>query len=217
MNHNARIIGKWMSQNRNVLIAGAALAVGAGALCAAVWRQTRPSGSAFIREAYSKGLAEVTAAELALQKTTSSHVKAFAQHMIDDHSALNKELLAMAERKNLHLVDTKRLADKTKEFLLSHREGQSFDEAYLEHEVRAHKHAIALFQRAANCKDDEVRDFAAISLSKLDSHLKMTHKLLKAIQEYRVIKPLQQKGKAESTNGSSLPLVAAVERGRHPN
>jgi len=211
------MIEKWMSQNRNVLVAGAVLAVGAGAVCAAVWRQMRPSASTFILEAYSNGLAEITSAELALQKTTSSNVKAFAQHMIDDHSDLNKELHAMADRKNLHLVDTKRLADKTRAFLLRHKEGQSFDEAYLEHEIRAHKQTIALFQRATHCKDSEVRDFAAVSLGKLDSHLKMTQKLLKAVQEYRVIKPIGRKSKVESTTAPSLSLGTAAETGRHPN
>jgi putative membrane protein len=215
--NNARIIGKWMTENRNVLVAGAALAVGAGAVFAAVWRQMRPSESTFILEAYSNGLAEISSAELALQKTTSSNVKAFAQHMIDEHGDLNKELHAMADRKNLHLVDTTRLTDKTKAFLLKSKEGQSFDEAYLEHEVNTHKQTITLFRRASNCKDPDVRYFAALTLNKLNSHLKMTQKLLKAVQEYRVIKPMQQKRK-ELGNGTSVPSLAAKsEIGQHPN
>jgi putative membrane protein len=214
---NTRIIGKWMAGNRNMLIGGAALAVGVGVVCTAVWRKLRPSGSAFIFEAYSNGLAEIASAELALQKSSSSNVRAFAQHMIEDHGEMNKELHAMAERKNLHLVDTTRLADKTKAFLLKQKEGQSFDEAYLEHAIYAHKHTLTLFRRVANSRETDVRYFAAITLNKLNSHLKMAQKLLKAVQEYRAIKSAQRKHAAESTNGANLPLVTSRETAEHPN
>src|SRR5688572_4812210 len=141
MNKNTRMMGRWVDDNihalntniqalnkavfnrsvqkksvlnRNALITGAAIvvAVGAGAACAIIWRKMRPNASTFIVEAYSHGLAEISAAELALEKSTSSNVKAFAQHMIEDHTEINKELQTIAERKNIHLSDSTRLSDK---------------------------------------------------------------------------------------------------------
>lgn len=247
MNKNTRMIGRWMDNNihalnnniqalnktvlnrsvpkknvlnRNVLIAGAAIAVavGAGAVCAVVWRKMRPNASTFIAEAYSHGLSEISSAELALQKSTSSNVRAFAQHMIEDHTEINKELQAIAERKNVHLVDTTRLADKTKAYLLKHKEGQSFDEAYLEHQLKSHQQTLALFRRATNSRDTDIRYFAAVSLNRLNSHLKMAQKLLKAVQEYRAIKAVSRKSPAELSNGSNIPIASREpSSGKHAN
>lgn len=247
MNKNTRMIGRWVDDNihalnsniqalnktvlnrsvqkksvlnRNVLIAGAAIAVavGAGAACAVVWRKMRPNASTFILEAYSHGLAEISCAELALQKSASSNVRAFAQHMIEDHTEINKELQAIAERKNVHLVDTTRLADKTKAYLLKHKEGQSFDESYLEHQLKSHQQTLALFRRATNSRDTDIRYFAAITLNRLNSHLKMAQKLLKAVHEYRAVKSVSKKSTAELGNGTDLPVATReIGSGKHAN
>jgi len=237
MNKNARMMGRWVDDNihalntniqalnkavfnrsvqqksvlnRNVLITGAAIvaAVGAGAACALIWRKMRPNASTFIVEAYSHGLAEISAAELALEKSTSSNVKAFAQHMIEDHTEINKELQTIAERKNIHLSDSTRLSDKTKAYFLKNKEGQSFDEAYLDHQLRSHQHTLALFRRATHSRDTDIRYFAAVTLNRLNSHLKMAQKLLKAVQEYRAIKPVSRKTTTELGNGTNVPVTS---------
>ena len=180
--NNSQLIGKWLINNKNIVITGAALAIGAGAVCAALWRKTQLSSSSFIEEASMKGIAEMESAKLALQKSTSSNVKAFAQQMIDDHAAVNREIQAIAARKHIHLASEAALTDKAKAFVLKHKEGQSFDEAYAEHQIKAHKGAIALFRRATKCKDADIRYFAAVTLSKLDSHLKMAQKLADSVR-----------------------------------
>ncbi len=172
----------WLSQ-RNLLIAGAAIAAlgVAGTAYVALSRRLNPGAAAFIEDASMKGLAEIEAAKLALQKSLSSNVKAFAQQMIDDHTSINRELRAIALRKNLPLADEVTLLDKAKAFALQHKAGQSFDRAYAEFQVASHKAAIRLFRRAAKSDDIEVRQFAAITLSKLQHHLQMAQDLTKTV------------------------------------
>jgi len=65
----------------------------------------------FVLDAASGGIYEVQAGEKAVAKSSDATVKALGQHMIDDHSKANKELMAMAERKGIH-VSTIPDADK---------------------------------------------------------------------------------------------------------
>lgn len=195
-----------LSRNSNLIVAGAAI-VGVAAIGAMVWRRMQPSASTFITEAYAKGVDEIALAELALQKSHSHNVKVFAQHMIDDHTSINKELRAIAERKNIHLADDTTLISRAKTFLMKHKEGQSFDEAYADHQLHSHKHTVALFRSATKCKDTDTRYFAAITINKLNSHLKMAERLLKAVREYRTIKPLQRPTE-EASNGTNFPLAS---------
>src|SRR5690349_3203992 len=96
----------------------------------------------FVEEASAKGIAEINDSKLALQKSSSAAVKAFAQKMIDDHTAANQELAAIAKRKNLDIADDAELMNKAKAFALKQREGESFDAAYAKGQVAAHEQTI---------------------------------------------------------------------------
>jgi len=134
----------------------------------------------FVDEVSAKGIAEVESAKLALEKSTSTDVQAFAQKMITDHSAANMELAGIASRKNLEVADEAELTTKAKKFVLEQRDGQSFDEAYAKNQVEAHEDTIELFQRAAVSDDAEIAAFAKQMLPKLQHHLKMAKELAAA-------------------------------------
>lgn len=131
----------------------------------------------FVDEVSAKGIAEVESAKLALQKSTAADVKAFAQAMINDHSAANKELATIASRKKLDVATEAELTTKAKKFVLEQREGESFNEAYANNQVNAHEETIKLFQQAAVSDDPDIAEFAKATLPKLAEHLKMAKAL----------------------------------------
>ena len=131
----------------------------------------------FVDEVSAKGIAEVESAKLALEKSSSSDVQAFAQKMITDHSSANMQLAGIAARKNLEVADEAELTTKAKKFILEQRDGQSFDEAYANNQVEAHKDTIELFERAAVSDDAEIATFAKQTLPKLKQHLQMAKTL----------------------------------------
>lgn len=132
----------------------------------------------FIEEAVAKGIAEVETAKLALQKTSSTDIKIFAQLMIDDHIALNRELLAIAHRKHLDIADEAQLMAAARQYFLSVSDENAFEEDYVNHQLQFHKAAIDHFRTAARSNDQEVREFLFFILDKLNHHLRMAQELV---------------------------------------
>lgn len=125
----------------------------------------------FIEEASAKGIAEIESGKLAVQKSTFPEVKAFAKKMIEDHAAANKELRALATKKNVKVADEAELMSRAKAYILKQRDGESFDAAYVNNQIDAHKAAIKLYKDASSSTDEDVRRLAATSLPKLEHHL----------------------------------------------
>ena len=126
----------------------------------------------FVETAMAKGIAELETSKLAVEKG-SQRVQEFANRMIEDHSKANSKLADIAAEKNLNGADDASLMDKAKTMILEVREGESFDEAYINNQIAAHEQSIALFKRAAKSDSAEIRQFAEQTLPKLEEHLKM--------------------------------------------
>lgn len=63
---------------------------------------------------------------------------------------------------------------------MSTMSGTDFDRAYMASQVRAHRDAVALFQKESKSgKDAELKSFAATTLPALQEHLKMATELSK--------------------------------------
>lgn len=125
----------------------------------------------FVEEASAAGIAEIESAKLALQKSTAGDVKSFAQSVITDHTAANRELASIAAKKKLKVSTEAELLNKAKAAVLKQRDGESFDEAYANNQVKAHEDAIALFKKASVSPDAELAKFAVATLPKLEHHL----------------------------------------------
>ncbi|TRX75910.1 DUF4142 domain-containing protein [Pseudomonas mangiferae] len=165
--------------NMKTLLAGA-VATYFGVMASA-YAADKMSPREFVDEASAKGIAEIETGKLALDKGTSADVKSFAQMMIDDHTAANKELATLASEKKLKVADDAELMNKAKAFILKLRDGESFDEAYANNQVKAHEATIELFRDEAETADDaELKAFAKKTLPKLESHLDMAKKLAAA-------------------------------------
>jgi putative membrane protein len=137
----------------------------------------------FVDKAAAGGIAEIETSRLALEKSQSADVKAFANMMITDHSKANDELAAIAKKNDIEVPDTTTLVKQAKEKILDMRD-ESFDSAYANNQVKAHEDTIALFKKEANTVTDdktkgatELKGFAQKMLPGLEKHLEMAKKL----------------------------------------
>jgi len=132
----------------------------------------------FVTDAYSDGLAEISVAELAQNKTANADVKAFAAQIIADHTQANGDLKNIADAKNVPVATSPSVTAQAKSKLLDVRSGNSFDKAFADDMVSDHKKAIEAFEKASNdAQDSDVKAFATKVLPKLKEHLSMAEAL----------------------------------------
>jgi putative membrane protein len=128
----------------------------------------------FMKDAAEGGLAEVTLAKLALSKAKRADVKMFAQQMIRDHSAANKQLQQVASSKNYKLPTGPGVKNDALKARLQVLSGQDFEEAYINSMVDDHKKDVEEFQKeSADGTDSDVKSFASQTLPILKEHLNM--------------------------------------------
>jgi len=94
--------------------------------------------------AYTAGVIDVKAGKLALKKSKNKEVRAFAQNMVDDHTAVNDKALALLKKLKVTPQDndtSKALAKQAaaETATLSKLKGAAFDRAYAKNEVAFHK------------------------------------------------------------------------------
>jgi len=137
----------------------------------------------FVDSAAAGGIAEIETSRLALEKSKSADVKAFANMMITDHSKANDKLAALAKKHDIEVPDTTTLVKQAKEQILDMRD-ESFDAAYANNQVKAHEDTIELFKKEANTVTDDkekgataLKGFAQQMLPALEKHLAMAKKL----------------------------------------
>jgi len=139
--------------------------------------------NAFLTVAYQDGLAEIQLSRLALQKSTNTDVKNFAQKMINDHTQANLRISGLAQKSGLTLQTTlspnrQSIADE-----LSTLSGSDFDKAYMDVNVIVHKKDVRLFRRQSEeGKNADVKSFAQNLLPTLSQHLEMAQSIDNAIQ-----------------------------------
>lgn len=127
----------------------------------------------FINEAAQGGMAEVQLGQLALKRASNPTVKKYAIQMIEQHTKVNKELMALAKQKGV--TPPKAIAPKHEKLKakLSGLSGQNFDQAYMkEAGVQAHTEQAALFERQSQQgQDPNLKAFAAKTLPAVQMHL----------------------------------------------
>ena len=115
------------------LLSGAAFAQG-----------PKPTDPQIAHIAYTAGQIDIAAAQQALSKASNKDVKTFAQDMVRDHEAVNKQALDLVKKLNVTPQDndtsktlSKNAAEKIAE--LDKLNGAAFDKAYVANEVAYHK------------------------------------------------------------------------------
>lgn len=104
----------------------------------------KPADPQIAHIAYTAGVLDVEAGKQALAKSKDKDVRAFAEEMVRDHSAVNDQALALVKKLNVTPADndtsqalTKQAAAKRAE--LAKLDGAAFDKAYVANEVAYHK------------------------------------------------------------------------------
>ena len=111
---------------------------------AALAQAAKPTDPQIAHIAYTAGVIDVAAAKQALAKSSNEDVKAFAEDMVRDHEAVNKQALDLVKKLKVTPEDndtsktlSKNAAAKLDE--LGKLSGAAFDKAYVTNEVAYHK------------------------------------------------------------------------------
>jgi putative membrane protein len=148
------------------LLSGAAMAQGA-----------KPTDPQIAHIAYTAGVIDIAAAKQALGKTKNKEVKAFAQDMVRDHEAVNKQALALVKKLKVTPQDneTSRSLSKSageERAKLARLKGAAFDKAYAENEVAYHKNVNSALETTLipNANNPELKNLLQTGLKMFQGH-----------------------------------------------
>ncbi len=155
-------------------------AVGAGALlliAAPASAAVSVQDSAFVTAAAQGGMAEVAAGTLAEQRSTNTHVKAYAAKMVADHTKANAKLASIAKMKSVMLPSSLAPADMKMKGALESVHGIAFDTSYMQGQKAGHmKMETVMKMEIANGKDADLVSFAKMTLPTVEAHLELAEK-----------------------------------------
>jgi putative membrane protein len=124
-----------------IIAASAALMLGPAFAMA---QGAKPNDAQIAHIAYTADQIDIGAAKLALQKSKNKEVRAFAQDMVRDHTAVNQKALSLLKKLNVKPEDndtSKSLSQQAKATAASLKKlnGAAIDKAYADNEVEYHK------------------------------------------------------------------------------
>lgn len=127
--------------------------------------------------------AEIQTSQLALQKSTDSQVRDFAQRMIQEHTVANQRLATLASRYGVNLTADVGPLNAAIAQQLTPLSGAEFDRAYMAAQENAHLRTIALFRTAIQQgQADDVQGYASALLPNIDSHYEMANQMVNQMQ-----------------------------------
>lgn len=161
--------------NWNSPIAAVSVALMAGAAYAQPAAQ--PTDPQIAHIAYTAGQIDVAAGKQALAKSKNAQVRAFAQEMVRDHTAVNDQALALVKRLGVtpqaNATSTAlSSAAATKHMELAKLNGPAFDRAYLQNEIAYHKTVNAALSGTLipNAQNAELKDLLNTGLKLFQEH-----------------------------------------------
>jgi putative membrane protein len=153
------------------LFAAVLLAAGLGVAAPALQAAEKPTDPQIAHIAYTAGLIDIKAAQLALKTSKNKDVLDFANNMLADHAAVNDKALALVKKLGVTPEDndvSKSLVKNAdaEQAKLAKLSGAEFDKAYAANELAYHKAVNAalkdtLIPDAANA---ELKDLLAQGL-----------------------------------------------------
>ena len=104
----------------------------------------KPTDPQIAHIAYTAGVIDINAAKQAISKASNKEVKSFAEDMVRDHEAVNKQALDLVKKLKVTPEDndtSKTLSKQATEKLaeLDKLKGAEYDKAYVANEVAYHK------------------------------------------------------------------------------
>jgi len=152
--------------------------------------------------AASGGMAELNISQIGLQRASDPELKRFSQHMIEDHTQMNQELLNLLAQKRIGIPRT---IDARAQFCaesLSGLTGQEFDKCYAKAQLVMHMDAVAAFEaEAKRGQDPDIKALAGRAVVKIKEHL-------------REIKPIAMRYEKEKNEDSSATQAGHTRENR---
>lgn len=166
-------------------VALAALGVAAiGAQAQTATMRMPASDADFVRALAAGNTAELDEAKYIVNRTKDATVRAFAQHMIDDHSSAAVKLEAATRGTNLApappSTDTNAMGARAVA-MLSAESGPQADNDYMRLQAPQHQRALALLQwESQNGQNAGLKAVANALIPTVQQHLQMTQQFLAA-------------------------------------
>ena len=156
----------------------AALAIGLSAAALAQAATPAPTDAQIAHIAYTAGQLDIAAGQQALAKSQTKAVRDFAQTMVRDHAAVNKQALDLVAKLHVTPADnpTSRgltTAAKAKQAELAKLSGPAFDKTYVANEVAFHKTVNGALQTVLipNARNGELKALLQTGLKLFQEHL----------------------------------------------
>ena len=164
-------------------VAPAALAADPPSTAAAGTAVPAPSTDEFLTKAAAGNRFEIDSSKLAMSKTKSETVKAFANEMVADHGkAATKMKQAVTDAKAKAPADSLDAKHQAIYDELKKKDGVAFDKAYVDAQMQGHVDTVALFESyASNGDNPRIKAFANDLLPTLRTHLDHVKKLQAAM------------------------------------
>ena len=132
---------------------------------------------------------DIEAAEFAKKHTRNAKVKEFANLMIKDHTAVNKQATALVTKLGVTPEEndtSKSLTDGGKQNIdaLKALKGKDFDKAYAEHEVAYHEQVLKAIDDTLipSAKNEELKDLITKVRPAIQTHLDHAKMMVKALE-----------------------------------
>lgn len=108
----------------------------------------------FVEYAASSGRMEMQMSKLALENAESNEVKELAQMILNDHERADNKLQELGQQNNWHIPTG--MFDEHKQMIaqLNSSDKSGFDKRYLQHMLKGHAQAIAIFEQVAEKQPD---------------------------------------------------------------
>lgn len=179
-----RLSGEDKMTRTRILLGGAlALSLSPSALMAQ--DTPRPSDPQIADIAYTAGQIDVETAEQALKKTHNREVKNFAEEMVRDHTAVNKQALDLLQKLGMkpEPSDTsnslREQAAKEREELAK-LEGAAFDKAYAKNEVAFHQTINSVLEKTLipDAQNSQLKNFLQTGPKLFQEHERKAEQLV---------------------------------------
>ena len=158
-------------------VAGAGLAL---ALAPAVSATPRsfPDDHSFTVNVSHANLAEVAAGRLALRKSHTTSVRAYARRMVAEHTKAQQDLAVVARTWHTHIPSRPSAAQRHEAARLEPLTGAAFDRAYMRRQVADHRKVLGLMlAEATDGRVGDVREYATARVPVVRTHLALAEQV----------------------------------------
>ena len=134
-----------------------------------------PEESRLLNQLHTVNMTEIAAGKLAAQNTTNPAITEFGTHLIQDHTAADRELVKLSKARGVTLTKPRTSELDT----LRSLKGTQFDRAFVNTMLRDHQRTIALIEGSleGNVQTPDVRKFLERTLTTLKLHRERAEQL----------------------------------------